>query len=112
MAQYQNFFTQVQVRSDFYPGIPIQPGTWIRSSESRYSYWLGKIGDAQVGPVYLGFTGIASIICGIVAIEIIGLNMLASVDWSRIELSRNAGGRLDPRLSRHRHGPAPTSASL
>ncbi len=59
MAQYQNSFTQVQVRSDLYPGIPIQPGTWIRSGEGRFNYWLGKIGDAQVGPVYLGFTGIA-----------------------------------------------------
>ena len=88
MAQYQNFFTQVQVRSDIYPGIPLQPGTWIRSSEGRFNYWLGKIGDAQVGPVYLGFTGIASILCGIVAIEIIGLNMLASVNWSPIEFVR------------------------
>jgi len=31
MAQYQNFFTQVQVRSTIYPGIPLQPGTWVRT---------------------------------------------------------------------------------
>ena len=55
MAQYQNFFTQVQVRSTVYPGIPLQPGTWVRTGEGRFNYWLGKIGDAQVGPIYLGY---------------------------------------------------------
>ena len=88
MAQYQNFFTQVQVRSSIYPGIPLQPGTWVRTGEGRFNYWLGKIGDAQVGPIYLGFLGLTSIMCGIVAIEIIGLNMLASVNWSPIEFVR------------------------
>ena len=88
MAQYQNFFTQVQVRSTIYPGIPLQPGTWVRTGEGRFNYWLGKLGDAQVGPVYLGFLGLTSIACGIVAIEIIGLNMLASVNWSPIEFVR------------------------
>jgi photosynthetic reaction center M subunit len=88
MAQYQNFFTQLQARSDFYPGIPIKTGSWIRGSSSNFNYWLGKIGDAQIGPVYLGFTGLASIICGFVAFEIIGLNMLASVNWNPIEFVR------------------------
>src|SRR5664279_870684 len=88
MAQYQNFFTQVQVRSTVYPGIPLQPGTWVRTGEGKFNYWLGKIGDAQVGPIYLGFTGLLSIVCGIVAIEIIGLNMMASVNWSPIEFLR------------------------
>lgn len=88
MAQYQNFFTQVQVRSEVYPGIPVPPGMWVRTSKGRFSYLLGKLGDAQVGPIYLGYTGLLSIICGIVAIEIIGLNMLASVNWSPIEFLR------------------------
>eukprot|EP01035_Chromulina_nebulosa_P043587 gene43587-59039_t len=88
MAQYQNFFTQVQVRSTVYPGIPLQPGTWVRTGEGRFNYWLGKLGDAQVGPIYLGYLGLTSIAFGIVAIEIIGLNMLASVNWSPIEFVR------------------------
>ncbi|MFX4535771.1 hypothetical protein ABTA57_19605, partial [Acinetobacter baumannii] len=78
MAEYQNIFTQVQVRSAIYPGIPLQPGTWVRIGDGGFNYWLGKLGDAQVGPVYLGFLGLASLMCGFVAIEIIGLNMLAS----------------------------------
>jgi hypothetical protein len=35
----------------------------------------GKIGDAQIGPIYLGWAGIASLIFGFIAIEIIGFNM-------------------------------------
>jgi photosynthetic reaction center M subunit len=49
---------------------------------------LGLIGDAQIGPIYLGFSGIASAIFGFIAIEIIGLNMWASVDWSPIQFVR------------------------
>ena len=101
MAQYQNFFTQVQVRSSIYPGIPLQPGTWVRSGEGGYSYWLGKLGDAQVGPIYLGFLGLASLISGFVAIEIIGLNMLASVNWSPLEFIRQFHGFRSNRRSRN-----------
>ena len=43
MAQYQNFFTQVQVRSTVYPGIPLQPGTWVRTGEGKFNYWLGTV---------------------------------------------------------------------
>jgi photosynthetic reaction center M subunit len=88
MAEYQNIFTQVQVRSAIYPGIPIQPGIWDRIGKASFSYWFGKLGDAQIGPVYLGFLGFVSLICGVVAIEIIGLNMLASVNWSPLEFVR------------------------
>ncbi|WP_316191952.1 MULTISPECIES: photosynthetic reaction center subunit M [unclassified Bradyrhizobium] len=88
MAQYQNIFTQIQVRSAIYPGIPIEPGIWERLGKGSFNYWFGKVGDAQVGPVYLGFLGLASLTSGFVAIEIIGLNMLASVNWSPLEFIR------------------------
>lgn len=88
MAQYQNIFTQIQVRSKIYPGIPIEPGIWERLGKGSFNYGFGKIGDAQVGPVYLGFLGLASLMTGFVAIEIIGLNMLASVNWSPLEFIR------------------------
>ena len=32
--------------------------------------------------------GVASVICGFIAIEIIGLNMLASVNWGPIQFVR------------------------
>ena len=47
-----------------------------------------RFGDPQVGPLYLGWTGVASLLSGFIAIEIIGLNMLASVNWSPIEFVR------------------------
>jgi photosynthetic reaction center M subunit len=88
MAEYQNIFTSVQLRAPAYPGVLPPQGTWLRSKPGGFSYWLGKIGDAQIGPYYLGWIGLASIMFGITAIEIIGLNMMASVDWSPIEFVR------------------------
>jgi photosynthetic reaction center M subunit len=88
MIEYQNIFTQVQLRRPVEAGIPVQTGSWNRVGKGSFSYWLGKIGDSQIGPIYLGFTGIASIIFGIAAIEIIGLNMWASVNWDPIQFVR------------------------
>jgi photosynthetic reaction center M subunit len=88
MAEYQNIFTQVQVRSAIYPGLPLPPGSWVRLGKGGFSYWFGKIGDAQLGPIYLGFTGLASLFCGFIAIEIMGLNMWASVNWDPIQFIR------------------------
>ena len=88
MAEYQNIFTQVQVRAAPYPGVPLERGPWVRSGEGRFSYFLGKIGDAQVGPIYLGWTGVTSLLCGLTAFEIIGLNMWASVHWDPVQFVR------------------------
>lgn len=56
-----------------------------RSGTPSFSYWIGKIGNAQLGPIYLGWLGVLSIVCGVVAFEIIGLNMLASVNWDPVK---------------------------
>ena len=83
MAAYQNIFTRVQVRGPLYPGVPMdRAGPYERQVPNLFSYWLGKFGDAQIGPIYLGWLGVASLMFGFAAIEIIGLNMLASVNWS------------------------------
>ena len=89
MPEYQNIFTQVQLRGPLYPGIPL-PGVGNRERRGAPSFnsWLGIIGDAQVGPIYLGFFGLASIAFGFAAFEIIGLNMWASVGWSPIQFVR------------------------
>jgi photosynthetic reaction center M subunit len=49
---------------------------------------LGKIGNAQLGPIYLGGFGVLSLVCGMLAFNIIGLNMLASVNWDPVQLVR------------------------
>ncbi|MEM1102927.1 MAG: photosynthetic reaction center subunit M [Pseudomonadota bacterium] len=85
MARYQNIFTQIQVRSAPEMGVPISNSDFDRTGKGGFSYLLGKIGNAQLGPVYLGYTGVASILCGFIAIEIIGLNMWASVGWDPVK---------------------------
>lgn len=88
MAEYQNFFTRVQVRNPAYPGVPLPKGDAPRSGDAFFNHLVGRIGDAQIGPIYLGWLGVLSIACGFIAIEIIGLNMLASVNWNPIEFIR------------------------
>ncbi len=84
MAAYQNIFTQVQVRSHPEAGAPTNEVDDWRIGTPFFSYWIGKIGNAQIGPMHLGWTGIISLLSGFLAFEIIGLNMLASVDWNPI----------------------------
>jgi photosynthetic reaction center M subunit len=88
MASYQNIFTQVQLRGPAELGPPLPAGSFARSGVGGYNYWLGKLGNAQLGPIYLGGLGIASLMCGFLAFEIIGLNMMASVGWNPIQFVR------------------------
>ncbi|MEO7432729.1 MAG: photosynthetic reaction center subunit M [Dokdonella sp.] len=90
MAEYQNIFTRLQVNAPAYEGVPFEPGTspGKRDLKPFFVYLLGKIGDAQVGPIYLGWLGVTSIALGFIAFEIIGLNMLASVNWSPVQFVR------------------------
>ena len=87
MSEYQNIFTQLQLRAHPEPGIPIRDSGW-RTGQPVMSYWAGKLGEAQIGPIYLGVTGIASLLCGFIAFEIIGLNMWASVNWDPVQFVR------------------------
>jgi photosynthetic reaction center M subunit len=88
MAGYQNIFTQVQVHAPIDYGVPLPRADMPRVGQPWFSHLLGKIGDAQIGPIYLGWLGVASLMCGFTAIEIIGLNMLASVNWDPIQFVR------------------------
>ena len=82
MTDYQNILTQIQVRGHYDPGVKLPKEDAPREHLRIFSWLAGKIGDAQIGPVYLGWLGTLSLVFGIVAIEIIGLNMAASVNWS------------------------------
>ena len=89
MFEYQNLFTRVQVHTTVPDaGVPIDQRTWVRQLPPQFNHWIGIIGDAQIGPIYLGFTGVASLVFGFLAIEIIGLNMWASVGWSPVQFIR------------------------
>ncbi|MEE4207276.1 MAG: photosynthetic reaction center subunit M [Erythrobacter sp.] len=82
MATYQNIFTQVQVTGPPEMGIPLSPAEDIRIPATGNNYWLGKIGQAQFGPVYLGWLGTASLAFGTIAFLIIGFNFWEQVNWS------------------------------
>ncbi|MEM6369672.1 MAG: photosynthetic reaction center subunit M [Myxococcota bacterium] len=87
MREYQNIFTQIQVKgpSDI---VPIEEGIYPRFDKKMVIHLLGRIGSAQIGQVYLGWFGITSGLCFLIAFEIIGLNMWASVNWDPIEFVR------------------------
>ena len=88
MARYQNIFSQTQIRMPVHAGVPLPRAESDRILTPSASYWLGKFGDAQIGPIYLGWTGVLSLMFGLMAIEIIGLNMWASVNWDPVQFVR------------------------
>jgi len=85
MAQYQNLFTAVQVTGPTSDGIPLPRGNDPRLIKPFFLHLAGRLGNAQIGPVYLGSVGVASLVFGILSINIIGMNMLASVNFSPIQ---------------------------
>lgn len=84
MDNYQNIFTRVQVVGHPETGIEIEDGDFERVGGGHINYWLGKIGNAQLGPIYLGALGVASIITFLTGFIIIGLNMAADVGWNPV----------------------------
>lgn len=87
--EYQNIFTQVQVQGPPEWGMDesgtakAERGTW-----ASFSTLAGWIGNAQLGPLYLGWTGMIALVTGTLALNIIGINMLAQVGWSIPEFLR------------------------
>ena len=88
MASFQNYFTQVQIRGPVEMGVPLPRHDVPRVGKPVFLRLLGLMGGAQLGPIYLGLTGISSLLFGFIAFEIIGLNMLASVHWNVVEFIR------------------------
>jgi photosynthetic reaction center M subunit len=93
MIEYQTMFNRVQVRTTTEDwGVPIEDDTWRRRSfldtKSGLSYWIGKVGDYQLGPIHLGWTGVASLFFGFTAIFIMGMNFLADVRWNPVQFIR------------------------
>ena len=81
MAKYHTLYTAIQLTGPEDPPLPLPAGDFPRLGFVAESTWLGRMGERQLGPTYLGLVGIISLLCGFVAIEIIGLNMAASVQW-------------------------------
>ena len=88
MTAYQNIFTQIQVRSHPEMGAETTEVDPWRIGQPGFVHWIGRIGNAQIGPMHLGWTGVFSLLSGFLAFEIIGLNMMASVNWNVGEFIR------------------------
>lgn len=102
MNEYQNLFTRTQVYAHPEPGIGIGPDGAERMGQGSFNRLFGWIGNAQLGPIYLGTLGVTSIAFGTLAFNIIGFNMLASVDWNPgVFLRELLWLSLDPPLEEH-----------
>ncbi len=74
MAEYQNIFTQVQVRA--LPEMGMVEGVDVgnRSRGASFSTLAGWFGNAQLGPIYLGTFGVISLATGAIWFLIIGMH--------------------------------------
>ncbi|WP_317057452.1 photosynthetic reaction center subunit M [Roseovarius rhodophyticola] len=89
MIEYQNIFNQVQVQGQPEWGMD-DDGTLTaeRGFAPRFSKLVGWIGNAQLGPINLGWTGVVSLVSFVLALNIVGMNMLAQVNYSIPEFLR------------------------
>ncbi|NBD29099.1 MAG: photosynthetic reaction center subunit M [Alphaproteobacteria bacterium] len=73
MAEYQNIFTQVQVRAA--PEMGMVEGVELenRTKSASFSTLLGWFGNAQLGPIYLGTLGVISLATGLIWFVMVGL---------------------------------------
>lgn len=72
MAEYQNIFTQVQVRAE--PEMGLVEGVELhnRTKGATFSNLAGWMGNAQLGPVYLGTMGVISLVSGAIWFMTVG----------------------------------------
>jgi len=73
MAEYQNIFTQVQVRAA--PEMGMVEGVELenRTKSASFSTLLGWFGNAQLGPIYLGTLGVISLATGLIWFVMVGM---------------------------------------
>ena len=88
MIEYQNIFTQVQVRGPAEMGVDNENNMMSeRIGTPGFSNLAGWLGNAQLGPVYLGWTGVISLATGLLWFNIVGLNMLGEgMDYALQEM--------------------------
>ena len=84
MARFHTLYTAIEVDGPHSVGLPDTERAARGRSLKVNSTLLGRIGEEQVGPIHLGTAGLVSLVSGFIAIEIIGLNMWASVDWNPV----------------------------
>ncbi|MEM6310229.1 MAG: photosynthetic reaction center subunit M [Pseudomonadota bacterium] len=74
MAEYQNIFTQVQVRGPAEMGVVEDADLSQRTNGATFSNLVGWFGNAQLGPFYLGTFGIIGLAAGAIWFLIVGMS--------------------------------------
>jgi photosynthetic reaction center M subunit len=72
MAEYQNIFTQVQVRALPEMGLHEDVELGNRTGGASFSNLAGWLGNAQLGPIYLGTFGVISVATGAIWFFLVG----------------------------------------
>jgi len=82
MADYQNIFTQVQVRAAPEMGMVEDVELRNRTSGATFSTLAGWLGNAQLGPIYLGTFGVVSLATGLIWFMLVGASFWQQAGYS------------------------------
>ncbi|EEW26248.1 photosynthetic reaction center subunit M [Rhodobacter ferrooxidans] len=82
MAEYQNIFTQIQVRGAPDLGLTEDVNLANRTNAGGFSSLMGWIGNAQLGPIYLGTLGVVSLATGAIWFMIVGASFWAQAGYN------------------------------
>lgn len=82
MAEYQNIFTQVQVQGPAEYGMVEDIDIGERTTGTRFSQLIGWIGNAQLGPFYLGFFGVVSLATGAIWFLLVGAHFWGQAGYN------------------------------
>jgi photosynthetic reaction center M subunit len=82
MAEYQNIFTQVQVQGPPEMGMVGNADLGERTKRAGFSASLGWLGNAQLGPIYLGTYGVVSLATGFLWFFLVGISFWVQAGWN------------------------------
>ena len=89
MADYQNIFTQVQVRAAPEMGMVEDVELRNRTSGATFSTLAGWLGNAQLGPIYLGTFGVVSLATGLIWFMLVGASFWQQAGYSPAVFARD-----------------------
>ena len=82
MAEYQNIFSQVQIQGPPEMGMVEDVDLGDRGNSASFSPPFGWLGNAQLGPVYLGPWGVLSLLSGGMWFFMVGISFWVQAGFS------------------------------
>ncbi|MGD1870314.1 MAG: photosynthetic reaction center subunit M [Neomegalonema sp.] len=82
MAEYLNIFTQIQVKGPPEMGMVEQADVNERTTSTSFSSLLGWLGNAQLGPIYLGSFGVIGLATGAIWFLLVGASFWAQAGYN------------------------------